>query len=264
MSADAAPDGSPVGFFTRLSADEEPVVIHSAIAPGCSVLDLGCGGGRFAHPLIALGHPVVAVDQSPEMLAHVVGAEKVLADIEGLDLGRTFGAVLLAGSLVNFAADDDRRIELLRTCARHVAPGGKVILQRLAPDWVPAPFTTEADGVSIELASVEASGPEFSGTITYGIGADRWVQQARARVLDDQALESLLARVGLTLSRHLDWKGTWVEVVAAERDESVTAPDESVDAPAESVDAAAEENDDAPMSGGALTTDDATDDEEHR
>lgn len=210
-----APDGSPVGFFTRLWSGDEVVVIHSAIAPGCSVLDLGCGGGRLAHPLIALGHPVVAVDQSAEMLAHVVGAETVRADIEGLDLGRTFGAVLLAGNLVNFAADDDRRVELLRTCARHVAEDGSVILQRLDPDWDPAPFAIEEDGASTEVSAVEASGPDFTGTITYGIGDDRWVQHVRARVVDDGALAHLLEQVGLRLARHLDWKGTWVEAVPA-------------------------------------------------
>ena len=44
-------------------------------------------------PLIALGHPVVAVDESPEMLAHVGGAETVRARIQDLALGRRFGVV---------------------------------------------------------------------------------------------------------------------------------------------------------------------------
>ncbi len=74
----------------------EPAIVHEAAGPGASILELGCGAGRVTHPLIALGHPVVAVDESPEMLAHVRGAETVCARIQDLSLGRRFGAVLLA------------------------------------------------------------------------------------------------------------------------------------------------------------------------
>ncbi|HVV13973.1 class I SAM-dependent methyltransferase [Amycolatopsis sp.] len=50
--------------------------MHAEIAPGAEVLDLGYGSGRIAHRLIELGHPVTAVDDSPEMLAYVRGAER--------------------------------------------------------------------------------------------------------------------------------------------------------------------------------------------
>ena len=79
----------------------EPEIVHAAIPPGSSVLELGCGTGRITHPLVALGHPVVAVDESPEMLAHVRGAETVRARIQDLALGRRFGVVLLASHLIN-------------------------------------------------------------------------------------------------------------------------------------------------------------------
>ncbi|WP_328605353.1 hypothetical protein OG943_35855 [Amycolatopsis sp. NBC_00345] len=49
----------------------------------------------MTHPLVALSHRVVAVDDSPEMLAHVRGAETVCARIGDLRLGRRFGGVLL-------------------------------------------------------------------------------------------------------------------------------------------------------------------------
>ncbi len=50
--------------------------MYEAAGAGASILELGCGAGRVTHPLVALGHPVVAVDESPEMLAHVRGAEQ--------------------------------------------------------------------------------------------------------------------------------------------------------------------------------------------
>ena len=119
-----APDGSPVELYARLAAGDEPAIGHGAIPAGAAVLDLGCGAGRVTHALLDLGHPVVAVDNSPEMLEHVRGAEKVLADIRALDLDRRFPCVLLASNLVN-CVDAATRDAMLACCRRHVAAGRK-------------------------------------------------------------------------------------------------------------------------------------------
>jgi 16S rRNA A1518/A1519 N6-dimethyltransferase RsmA/KsgA/DIM1 with predicted DNA glycosylase/AP lyase activity len=60
----------------------ESAIVHDATGPGTSVLELGCGTGRITHPLVALGHPVVAARRldDAEMAA-------VLADA-GLRLDR--------------------------------------------------------------------------------------------------------------------------------------------------------------------------------
>jgi ubiquinone/menaquinone biosynthesis C-methylase UbiE len=52
----------------------EPEIVHGAIPPGASILELGAGAGRMTRPLVTLGHPVVAVDESGEMLARIRGA----------------------------------------------------------------------------------------------------------------------------------------------------------------------------------------------
>ena len=79
-----APDGSPVDIYRAMPRPAEADMIHAAIPAGASVLDLGCGTGRFARALAALGHPVVAVDHEPAMLEgleSVAGVTPVLADI---------------------------------------------------------------------------------------------------------------------------------------------------------------------------------------
>src|SRR5688572_16346317 len=135
MSATAA-DGSPVGLYATLAPLGEQELIHEAVPPRSEILELGCGAGRITHELVALGHPVVAVDNSPEMLAHVHGAETVLADIETLELGRRFPVVLLASNFLN--ASDDRELDaVLAACARHVASPGQVLLERMPPEWEP-------------------------------------------------------------------------------------------------------------------------------
>jgi SAM-dependent methyltransferase len=96
-----------------------PRVVHQAIPEGASILELGAGAGRVTHPLLALGHPVVAVDESPEMLERIHGAKTMLGRIEDLDLGRGFDAVLFASYLVN-VPDLDWRRTLLAACRRLV------------------------------------------------------------------------------------------------------------------------------------------------
>ena len=79
----------------------EPGTVHAAVPAGAEILELGAGAGRVTQPLLELGHPVVAVDESAEMLARIRGAETVLARIQELRLGRRFDVVLLASFLVN-------------------------------------------------------------------------------------------------------------------------------------------------------------------
>src|SRR5881409_3849958 len=94
-------DGSPVEMYLLLPPGDEPDIIDSAVRLGGSILELGCGVGRVTRVLVERGRPVVAVDESADMLSHVRRAETVLSDIESLDLGRTFDGVVLASHLVN-------------------------------------------------------------------------------------------------------------------------------------------------------------------
>lgn len=89
-----APDGSPVELYMRLSGEGEAELIDAQLHPGSRILELGCGAGRLTHELVRRGHRVTAVDNSPDMLAYVSGAETILADIIGLDLDRIFDAVV--------------------------------------------------------------------------------------------------------------------------------------------------------------------------
>jgi 2-polyprenyl-3-methyl-5-hydroxy-6-metoxy-1,4-benzoquinol methylase len=123
-----APDGSPVPFYARMPPRGEPELIHAAIPAGVEILELGAGAGRITHPLLRLGHPVVAVDQSPQMLAFIDGAETVVADIETLALGRRFPVVLLASNFIN-DPEQARRRSFLAGCARHVLPAGQVLVE---------------------------------------------------------------------------------------------------------------------------------------
>ncbi len=208
-----APDGSPVALYALLPPDGEPELIHAAIPRGGAVLELGCGAGRITHPLLALGHPVVAVDQSAAMLAHVRGAETVLAAIETLDLGRRFPAVLLGSQLVN-TADDAQRAALLHACRRHLAADGVLLVQRYDPVWAEsvASFRVAHLGFEIDFALSEREGRRFAAAIRYTAPAGSWTHRFRARILDDAELADELSAAGLALQRFLDPHRTWAVV----------------------------------------------------
>src|SRR2546430_14714006 len=124
--------GAPFGLCRILEPAGEPELIHREVPEDATILDLGSGTGRITHALIRLGHRVTAVDFDERMLDEIEGAETVLSRIEDLDLGRTFGAVLLMSTLIN-RPDQSGRLALLGACRRHVATNGVVLIERHDP-----------------------------------------------------------------------------------------------------------------------------------
>jgi len=169
------------------------------------------------RPLVELGHPVVAVDESPEMLARIRGAETVHASIQALDLARRFDAVLLASFLVN-VPDDRLRGRFLQACRRHVRDGGWVLVQRHQPAWFEEAAEDErtADGITFRLRDVRRPEPGLlAATVEYQVEDSVWTQWFCARRLDDTDLAAALAEAGLAVDAYLTGDGSWVRAVPA-------------------------------------------------
>jgi SAM-dependent methyltransferase len=207
-----APDGSPVALYARLPPLGEAELIHDSVPAGSEILELGSGAGRVTHGLLEQGHPVVAVDNSAEMLALVQGAESVHADIETLDLGRRFPVVVLASNFIN-DPDAGRRRELLSCCARHVRPDGQVLLQGFPRDWKPRTDWSELGDVRLRLRSYELDGDLVTGEMEYVFDEQQLVHAFRSKLLGDEELAADLEAVGLRRSRALDDAGSWIEAV---------------------------------------------------
>ena len=98
--------------------------------PVASVLDAGCGTGRVTRELARRGLDVAGVDLDAEMLA--TGQRKApevdfrVADLEIVELGRTFEAILMAGNVMIFLTPGSEG-RVLKNLARHLTPGGFVI-----------------------------------------------------------------------------------------------------------------------------------------
>lgn len=97
------------------------------IAPGASVLDVACGGGRHARWFASRGHPVTGVDRDPSIAGLMQsGIDTVVADIEQGPWpfeGRAFGAVVVTNYLHR---------PLFPQLLAAVAPGGWLLYETFA------------------------------------------------------------------------------------------------------------------------------------
>jgi SAM-dependent methyltransferase len=211
------PDGCAVELYSRLPVGGEPDVIAAAVPEGASILELGSGAGRMTHALLERGFTVTAVDESAPMLEHVRGARTICSPIEELDLGETFDMVLLASFLVH-TGDAEVRRGMLRTCARHVARGGCVLIQREGEGYhenVPRE-RRDPSGFTVRIASSEPVGDGVNSVrAEYEFPDAVWTQTFRARPLTEEQFEEALQEAGLMVDRTLTEDRMWVRAVRA-------------------------------------------------
>jgi SAM-dependent methyltransferase len=201
--------------YRRLNGRIEAELVASVVPPRATILELGSGAGRVTHELVARGFRVTAVDESPEMLEHIRGADVVCARIATLELWQTFDCVLLASHFVNVATDEERRL-LLSAARRHVDDAGLVLIEAYPPDleWKVGPPRRLGD-VELRLADVAIAGRVVHATMEYRIGEETWLQPFEAVMLDDDALEDALEESGLLFDRWLDRGRGWLAARSA-------------------------------------------------
>lgn len=206
-----APDGSPVPVYRRLPPAGEAEIVDSAIPAASTILELGCGTGRISERLVELGHRVIGVDESAEMLASLRHAHGVHSRIEDLDLRSTFAVVLLPSWLVNIADHGARQV-MLRTARRHLSAGGTLLVERLTPEWIDTAVEGErnlAGGVRIELHAVKRRGEQLSATARFSVDGRFWEQAFTVQRLDEQQLRAELLRAGLAFDGWRSDDTTW-------------------------------------------------------
>jgi len=129
------------GPGNRTVAAEEPAVraLLHALEPGAAV-DAGCGTGRHAAHLAALGHAVIGVDASPEMLLRarerVPGGDFRAGDLRALPVADDSADVVVCALALSHLPDLGAVAEL----ARALRPGGTLVLSN------PHPFATAVLG----------------------------------------------------------------------------------------------------------------------
>jgi SAM-dependent methyltransferase len=200
-------------------------------SPG-PVLEVGCGTGRVLVPCARAGATIVGLDLSPGMLAVCrrklareapdvqARVRLVEGDMRDFDLGARFPLITLPfRSFQHLETPEDQRAAL-RVLARHLAPGGRMVLDLFNPSlpflgderWLVAPLAEPAvdlpDGRrmvrTMRMVSrdwfAQVQEIELSHRITWPDGrAEDHTGTARLRYTFRFEAEHLLAREGFTV-----------------------------------------------------------------
>jgi SAM-dependent methyltransferase len=127
------------------------------LADGGAVLELGIGTGRLALPLAASGLRVAGIDGSPEMVAVLrakPGGDRipvVLGDFSEASAEGSFALVVLVYNTIFALPSQAAQVRCFANAARHLAPGGRFVIEAWVPD--PAAFT---DGTAVRVLSAGA------------------------------------------------------------------------------------------------------------
>jgi SAM-dependent methyltransferase len=121
---------------------EQPIVreILDGLPVGVA-LDAGCGTGRHAAYLASLGHRVIGVDASPEMLAEArrraeesrLAVEFRRADMRDFDLGERFRLAFVAGNSLLHLHETEDLIRCFTRVRDHLEPDGWLVFDVFNP-----------------------------------------------------------------------------------------------------------------------------------
>lgn len=99
-----------------------------------TVLDLGCGTGGHAIPLVGRGYRVMGIDRSERMIR--IAQQKALSsgvadraqfqcgDIQKFDLGKTFEAIISMFAVIGYQTSNQKFFSTLQTIRKHLVSGG--------------------------------------------------------------------------------------------------------------------------------------------
>lgn len=132
------------GFYNRAIQLTQRLALEPwlSVAPDTSVLDAGCGIGRWSRILAARGARVTGVDLSPTMIAEATTraardgvAERcrfLAADLAELELGQRFDLVLCV-TVLQHILDPERHRRALDRLRAHLSDQGKLVLLEAVP-----------------------------------------------------------------------------------------------------------------------------------
>lgn len=133
-------DPAQVGAFSAI-ADEGLTPFEAALVrrfePGRRILDVGCGGGREAVPMVRAGLRPVAMDVSLGMVraAKAYASEReadmpvVAASLAALPFRpEAFDGIALLGQVIAHVPGRDGRVGALREVRRALRPGGTLVM----------------------------------------------------------------------------------------------------------------------------------------
>ncbi len=183
------------------SAQAEAEFASKAMGLGESslLLDVACGAGRHARAFAGMGHRVVGVDLSAQLLARATGVTRVRGDMRALPFAGGFdAATCFFTSFGYFDHDDNRRA--LESMVATLRPRGVFLLDFLNATEVMAKLrpqsTVERDGKTFDIRRRIENGRVLKEVTVRENGRERrYTESVRLYLHID--LVMLLKRAGL-------------------------------------------------------------------
>jgi SAM-dependent methyltransferase len=191
----------------------------AALAADGPVLELAVGTGRVAIPLRERGLEVRGIELSEPMAqrlrAKAADLPVVVGDMATTRVPGEFSLVYLVFNTLGNLRTQDEQVECFRNAARHLAPGGRFLveigvpsLRRLPPGQTAVPFDVGAGHVGFDtydLVGQQGTSHHYTreadGSFRYGVHHYRFVWP--------EELDLMARLAGLALEhRWSDWHGS--------------------------------------------------------
>lgn len=183
-------------------------------------LELAIGTGRVAVPLSERGVPVAGIELSVAMVDQLrtkvdeASIPVVVGDMATARAPGEYTLVFLVFNTISNLLTQEEQVDCFRNAARHLAPGGRFVIELMVPDLRRLPPGQDA--------SVFHSEPGYIGLDTYdllnqhlvshhfhfGDGKQAQLFRSPHRYIWPSELDLMARLAGLELeSRHADWSG---------------------------------------------------------
>ena len=178
------------------------------------VLELAIGTGRVAIPLLQRGISVTGIELSPAMAAQLAakgaGIPVVVGDMATTAVPGRFSLVFLVWNSLGNLRTQDEQVACFRNAARHLAPGGRFVIElwvpgirRFPPGSAAVPFHVGARHVGFDtydLTTQQGTSHHYrrhdDGTATYSASNFRYVWPAECDLMAQLAGLELERRIG--------------------------------------------------------------------
>lgn len=183
-------------------------------------LELAIGTGRVAVPLSERGVPVAGIELSVAMVDRLrtkvdeASIPVVVGDMATARAPGEYTLVFLVFNTISNLLTQEEQVDCFRNAARHLAPGGRFVIELMVPDLRRLPPGQDA--------TVFHSEPGYIGLDTYdllnqhlvshhfhfGDGKQAQLFRSPHRYIWPSELDLMARLAGLELeSRHADWSG---------------------------------------------------------
>ncbi|WP_097232470.1 class I SAM-dependent methyltransferase [Streptomyces zhaozhouensis] len=192
----------------------------AALAEGGRALEFAVGTGRVAVPLAERGVPVTGIELSRPMVRRLrekVDEETVpvvVGDMATATAPGTFRLVYLVFNTISNLLEQSAQVECFRNAARHLAPGGRFVIELGVPDLRKLPpgqdgvvWSTRDDYLALDSYDVLRQ-RLVSHHVRVDDGGGARVFRSQHRYAWPAELDLMAQLAGFALeSRHADWEG---------------------------------------------------------